>query len=148
MKRLMVVALFLCLALPAMAKTNSVDVAGDIVKDGKYTIDVDWTFDSAKYPGLSREAMRDKVRQDIKAQVISKVTQALQNSGISVDQSNFAVIKETTEVVQTRADGSKLYSIDMQIEFASTAPVASAKPAPAKKPRYEDALNQRWDSDI
>lgn len=149
MKKLLMVALFVCLALPALALENTVDVSGDVVKDGKLTIDVDWQIDSAKYPNMSREQMRDMVRQDIKKDVVKKVNKALQNSGITIDASKFTVVKETTEVMQARPNGTKVYDIDMLIEFAAQpTPATASAPAPKAQPKYEDALNQRWDNDI
>lgn len=144
---IVVVALFACVAVSGWAESNQVNVTGNIVKDGKLMVDVDWQIDSAKYPGMSREAMRDMVRQDIKKDVVQKVNKAIQNSGITVDSSNFTVVKETTEVIQTRPNGTKLFDIDMLIEFAAQpAPVAASPKKTA--PKYEDALNQRWDNDI
>lgn len=147
----MVFLVVMLFALPAMAKTNSVKVTGDMLKDGKLTVNVDWTVDSSKYPGLSREATRDKVRQEIRDQVIPKIIAAAQGIAVSFDQSNFNLIKEHTELLETRPNRTKIYALNMQIEFnASTTPVAAeAQPAvastPVKKPKYQTALNQRWD---
>ena len=152
-KTLLAVVLAVCFALPAMAKSNSVNVAGDIVKDGKLTINVDWTIDSSKYPGLSREAIRDKVRQDIRDQVVPKIIAAAQGIAVSFDQSNFSLIKENTTLLQTRPDGSKIYTMNMQMEFnapvqaaPAAAQPAAAAPAPVKAPKYETSLNQRWEN--
>ncbi len=150
-KLLLAIVLVLCFVATGMAKSNQVNVTGDMIKDGKLTVEVDWTIDTAKYPGMSREAIRDKVRQDIKNQVVSKITAAAEGMAISLDQSNFHLVSENQKLIETRPNGTKLYDYDMQIQFTASAqpqPAPAAAPAPAKKPRYEDALNQRWDNDM
>lgn len=151
---LVAVAVFTCIAFGAMAKSNSVNVAGDIVKDGKLTINVDWTIDSSKYPGLSREAIRQKVRQEIRDQVIPKVIAAAQGIAVSFEQSNFNLVKENTTLLETRPNGTKVYAMNMQLEFnapvqaapAAAQTVAATAPASVKAPKYETALNQRWEN--
>lgn len=156
-KTLLAVVLAVCFALPAMAKPNTVNVTGDIVKDGKLMINVDWTIDSSKYPGLTREAIRQKVRQEIRSQVIPKIAAAAQGIAVSFEQCNFTLLKENTELLERRPNGTKIYAFNMQMEFsapppgstpmAATQPEAAA-PAPVKKPAYQSALNQRWDNEM
>lgn len=168
MKRIRVliaVAVFVCLACSAMAKANNVNVSGNFQNEGKLIIDVDWTIDSANYPGMSRDAVRQKVQDQIWDQMLPKIVDATKGASVSFDKSNFVLVKEYTDLIQRRPNGTKLYALKLQVEFnaptesavkvATAAQPAAAQPAavqPApekpKKDINKDQLKQRWDNEL
>ncbi|MFH0799448.1 MAG: hypothetical protein V2A66_04620 [Pseudomonadota bacterium] len=151
--RVFLAAVLLALiAVPAMAanaKTgpNKIDMTGDLAKDGRVTFYVDWTLDTAKYPSLNRDAVRDKVSSEIWDKVLAKVMSSTKGMNLAYDKSDFTVTKEHHTLVTKRPNGTKLYALDIEIEFS--APSEAAPPAPAKKPADKGfVLQQRWDNDM
>lgn len=151
LKVLSVLVLFVCFALPVTAKTNSVTLSGDLAKDNRLVIDVDWTVDSAKYPGMTREQIMEKVQDEVWDKVFPKIVKATKDIGVPIENSNFVLVSEHDNLIQKRPNGTKLYSVKIQIEYTpGQASAAAAVPAsaPKKAPKYEDALNQRWDNEL
>lgn len=152
----LVVPLLVVFAVPAMAvkstaANNSVSVAGDIVKDGHLMIDVDWTVDTAKYPGLSKDTIRKKVRDEIMDKMLAKIMAATKGINISYDTSRFTTLKENHNLIKKRPNGTRLYTLDLEIEFeAEQAPVSApaATPKPSQKDDKGFTIQQRWDNDI
>jgi len=156
------VAVVMCLVLPSVAKANRVNVKGDILKEGKLLIDVDWTVDSSKYQGLSRDAIRQKVQDEMWGQILPKLVDATKGFPVSFDKSNFILVKEYTDLVKKRTDGSKLYSMKVQVEFITTTAQGASQPTfprPAisestaakeqsKKNINRNELKQRWDNEL
>ncbi|MFA4875019.1 MAG: hypothetical protein WC956_08065 [bacterium] len=154
------VVLLLAFAFPAMAakgkvakgETNTVAITGDIVKDGHLILDISWMIDTAKYPGMSRDDIRKKVRQEMWDTVLANIEANTKGMDLSYDRSTFSTIQEHHDLVQTRANGTKLYSLKLKVEFtaepAPKAPPAAVAPAPAPKKDKGFVLQQRWDNDI
>lgn len=161
-KVLIAVAMLACFVLSATAMANTIKVSGNIQKEGKLTIDIDWSYDTAKYAGVPRNAIRQKVRDEIWDQMLPKIVDSTKGIPLSFDRSNFTTIKEYRDLVQKRTDGTKIYALKLKIEFnaptESTSPEQVAQPkaaAPIKaakeKPMKDinrDELKQRWDNEL
>jgi len=131
-KVLIAVAILTCFALAGTAQANTVKVSGDIQKEGKLLVDVDWSVDSSRYPGMSRDAVRQKIHDEIWDQMLPKIIDAAKGASVSFDKSNFVLIKEYTDLVQRRPDGSKLYTLKVQVEFNVPVAQTAAQPVVAK----------------
>jgi hypothetical protein len=145
------------IALPAMAAvkpagTNTVNVTGNIAKTGYLMIDINWRVDTAKYPGFTRDAIRDKVRDEMKSTVLGKVEPATAGLDISYERSAFTILKEYHDLLETRPDGTKVYALKYQVKFtaepAPPPPPAPAATPPAPKKDKGFVLEQRWNNDM
>lgn len=138
--------LILMFAVPALAK-NTVNVKGDFPRDRQLTIDVDWTVDMAKYKGLTRDQVRQRVRQDIWKKMHPKLTSATKGYDVSYERCNFDILSERTDLMRTRSNGYNLYSLKMAIRF--NAPNATyTQPTKTNTRETRQAMQQRWDTDI
>jgi hypothetical protein len=146
---LVMAALISCFALPALAG-NTVKVTGDVKKDGRLLIDVNWDIDTAKYPGMTRDQIREKVMADIREKTLPKLVDATQGHPVSFDKCNFHVINEQSNLREIRPDGTKRYTLDLKIQFNATSDAALMPTITTKdySQKYETALNQRWDDDL
>lgn len=144
------------LMLAAGAWANAVKVTGDLQKDGKLLIDVDWKVDTSKYTKLSRDAMRNKVREEIREQVLPKIVDATKGAPVALGKSHFTVIKETQDLLKSNPDGTKVIALKMTVEYTAIANPAidlpEAGPVPPPAPTADEKekktyLTQRWDYD-
>lgn len=141
--------LIACFALPALAG-NTVKVTGDVKKDGRLLIDVNWDIDTAKFPGMTRDQIREKVMADIREKTLPKLVDATQGHPVSFEKCNFHVINEQSTLKSMREDGTKQYVLTLKIQFNATSD-ATLMPTLTTKDysnKYETALNQRWDNDL
>lgn len=148
-KVLVMAAIIACFALPALAG-NTVKVTGDVKKDGRLLIDVKWDIDTAKFPGMTRDQIREKVMADIREKTLPKVVDATQGHPVSFDKCNFHVISEQSTLKNARENGTKQYVLDLKVQFNAT---SDAELMPTIKTKdysrkYETSLNQRWDNDL
>lgn len=138
--------LILMFAVPALAK-NKVKVTGDFSRDRQLAIDVNWTVDMAKYKGIPRDQVRDKVREAIWKKMQYQLSRATKGYNVSYDKCNFSLIREHTDLIRTRSNGYNLYSLKIAVKFnAPNATYAKATRTNTKETRQ--AMQQRWDTDI
>lgn len=142
--------------IAAGAWANTVKVTGDLQKDGKLMIDIDWKVDTSKYPKLSRDVVQSKVREEIREQVLPKIVDATKGAPIALGKSHFTVIKETQDLLKSNPDGTKVIALKMTVEYTAVAnpaidlPEAGPVPAPAPTASEKEKkvyLTQRWDYD-
>lgn len=151
-KALMAVMFVALFSVPVFAQkgkavdNNKINVTGDLQKEGHIIIDVDWTVDTSKYSGLTRNEIRRKVRDDIMDKMMPKIMASTKDMNVAYDSSRFTTINETHKLIEKRKDGSRLYSLKLEIEFEATA----VPPPPAPTPRDEKGfvLVQRWNNDF
>ena len=110
-----VVAVLLVAQVCAAAGTTK--VSGDVARDGYLMVDVNWTIDTAQYPGESSASIREKVAADVWKQVLPQIVQKTSGITISYDRSAFIPLSTTTTLVEQRADGTRVYSKHCLVRF-------------------------------
>ena len=111
------VAAALVLAASGALAANTCNVSGDLAKDGNLTIDVNWTIDTAKYRGESPDAIRGKVYDEIWKEVLPKLVKKSSGQAISYDKSRFTKLSEEKNLVEQRADGTKIVAYKAKVRF-------------------------------
>ena len=139
MKKLMglCVAAALVLAASGALAANSCNVSGDLAKDGNLTIDINWTIDTAKYRGESPDAIRGKVYDEIWKEVLPKLVKKSSGQAISYDKSRFTKLSEEKNVVEERADGTRVMAYKAKVRF-DAAPDAGATKEKDEKARQKN----------
>ena len=135
MKRFLVaVTLSLFFAVSAFA-ANSVNVSGDLARDGSLLIDIDWTIDSAKFSGQTRDQIHEKVYQEVWNAMLPKLVKKTKGYPVSFKESNFTKLTEQKTLLQERPDGTRVVAYKSQVKFTCPRAAASAK---AKSPTKKD----------
>lgn len=115
---------------------NSVDVTGDLARDGNLMIDISWTIDTANYKGDTPAAIHDKVYQDVWRAMRPKLEKKMSGTSVVLDKSNFTKLSEQKQLVEQRADGTKVVVYSAKMKFIGPR-VEGASPAPAEKPKKQ-----------
>ena len=145
---LWVAVLIIAFALPAIAKNNVV-VQGDLLRDGFLTINVDWKVDTRKYKGIPKGEIRGHVRNEMYKKILTKLAKKTDGLAVSYDKSNFTKLSENVKLVQKRKDGSRVFDIDMTVQFDAPCHTATAgrTTTPKKQTQSQNALLLRsWDN--
>jgi hypothetical protein len=153
---LIAVALVVFFAVPAMAAKagkNSVKVTGDMAKDGYATVSINWFVDTAKYPGMNREAIRAKVKNEIWQKMDDMILALTKGTNVTTDSHNFSVLREHHDVIETRPNGTKVYALVADVRFnavpAAQMPAPAAAPAPAAKKESKGfTIQQHWNNEF
>lgn len=144
MKRyLMAVVLVVLFAAPVFA-ANSVNVSGDLARDGNLMIDIDWTIDSAKFPGQTRDQIHEKVYQDIWNAMLPKLVKKADGYPVSFNESNFNKLSEQKTTIQERADGTKVVAYTAKVKFVCPRAQAAANASGPSKKEMDKQLSYRF----
>ena len=135
--------LSLFVAAPALA-ANSVNVSGDLAKDGNLMIDIDWVIDTAMYPGQGRDAIHEKVYQDVWGAMLPKLVKKTSGYPVSFEKSNFTKLSEQKNVVTERADGSRVVEYKAKVKFYCPRAEAAAKSTGPTKKEVDKQLSYRF----
>ncbi len=150
MKRsVFIIVAVIALAIAAQAfaaPSRSCKVTGDAAKSGVLMIDINWTVDTAQYPGESTQSIRKKVGDDIWKDLLPELVKKTSGFAVSYDKSNFTRVSETSKLIEERPDGSKVYSYNTKVQFncaqsGDAAPVASEK---ERKSKMDDEFHYRF----
>lgn len=118
MKKLLMIASVFLLTLSASVSfaANTVNITGNLKMDGYLMINIKWTVDTAKYAVVDREALQQKVYDEIWDAVMPKLAQNLGEPG-KCRQSKFTKVSEQKKLVEQRKNGTKVYSYDATMKF-------------------------------
>ena len=142
-KHIVAVILAVLFAVPAFAG-NSVNVSGDLAKDGSLMIDIDWTIDSAKFPGQSKDAIHEKVYQAVWDAMLPKLVKKTSGYPVSFEKSNFSKLTEQSSLVEERVDGSKVVSYTAKVKFSCPRSDAVVKSSGSSKKEMDKQLSYRF----
>jgi hypothetical protein len=120
-KFLLALAAAAALSLPALAMANSVDVKGNLQRDGYLTLEFDWTVDTRDYPGQNRAQIEKKVHGDMYDMMLPKLVSATRGTPCSFDRSSFQMLGDNAKLVKERSDGTKVYAIKTSVRFNAPA---------------------------
>ncbi|MBN1282717.1 MAG: hypothetical protein JXA24_02955 [Proteobacteria bacterium] len=144
-------AVLVALAMPAMASANSVDVTGDIRRDGYLTINLDWDVDTRDYPGLKPAAMKEKVHDQMYNAMLPKLVAATQGVSVSFDKCQFTTMDHKKTLIKERKDGTKVFDLNYTVRFnAPYAESVASTPPPVADKGAMQKVNVRgnWQSDV
>ena len=96
---------------------NAVNVTGDLANDGNLMIDVNWTVDTAKYRGDTPDAVRKQVFEDIWKQTLPQLVKKTKGHPVSFEKANFSKLSEQKQLVETRADGTKVFAYSAKVKY-------------------------------
>ncbi len=138
------------------AGANTVNITGSLSRDGHMTIDADWTVDTAKYPGMSLDDMPEQVRSEIWAKIRSKVIARSKGMNLSYGRNHFTLLRESTDLIQKRTDGTRLYSQKIEAQFDAVASYPMTPPSTTctyEQKRSESdekdfVLEQHWNTEF
>ena len=134
---LWVAVLIVAFAVPAIAK-NDVVVQGDLLRDGFLTINVDWKVDTRKYKGVPKGEIRGHVRNEMYKKIQTKLAKKTGGLAVSYDKSNFTKLSENVKLVQKRKDGSRVFDIDITVQFDAPCHTATAGQTTTPKKQTQD----------
>ena len=126
--------------------SRSVKVSGDAARDGYLMIDINWTIDTAQYPGELWKTIRDKVADEVWKEVLPQLAKKTSGLSISYDRSNFTPVSDTAKLVEQRGDGSRVYAKHCLVRFNcvrddTQAPVETEK---AHVDKMHDTYHERF----
>jgi len=144
MKRIstiLVVAMILAVSVPALAK-KSVDIQGNLERDGYLMIDIDWTVDTKRYRNVTPEVRKETVRKEIYNKVVSQLERKTKGLHVSFDKSNFTILKENVTLAKERTDGTQVLDVDVTVRF--NAPCQAAAPGRTTSSRKATRENEGY----
>ena len=100
-KHVAILAGLLALALvgTASAAKKNVNVTGDLTRDGFLTVDIDWTVDTAKYPGKDQMAIREAVRGEMWEKMLPQLVNKTHGKPVSFEGPRLVAILDFVEIV-------------------------------------------------
>lgn len=118
MKRTCCMLVVLGLLLVAgSALANTVNVTGDLIKDGNLMLNVDWTVDTANYKGMKSDAIRKQVYEEIWKETLPQLAKKTNGVAVTYDKGNFTKVSELKELLQARDDGSRVTRYTAKVKF-------------------------------
>jgi len=150
LRSLFALVVLMAVAIPAVASANSVDVSGDIRKDGYLTVNVDWDVDTRDYPGMKPNDIKAKVHDQMYDAMLPKLVAATKGVAVSFDKCQFTMVDQKKTMIKERKDGTKLFDVTYVVRFNApyAESVASTPPPIADKgPEQKVNIRGNWQSD-
>ncbi len=139
-----VLALVIGFALPAFA-ANTVDVTGNIQKNGFLTIDLDWTVQVN--PATPRAERRKQVRDEMWNAILPKLVEKTYGYPVSFNECQFMIEQENVKLVKTLPNGNEVRNLKIKVRFNAT-PQSNANAVQTAKQMSKETYQEEFQKQL